>query len=86
MPGRLYRLRWYPGMRPARGPEDTVIGELYKLRQPFNTLKALDEYEERYRRELHRATLDSGQAIRAWVYIYRRRLPEDRYVVSGEWV
>ena len=85
MPGRIYRIRWYPGMRPPRGPEDLVAGELYKLLQPSKTLKVLDEYEERYARELHQATLENGQAFRAWVYIYRTRLPEDRYVPSGEW-
>jgi gamma-glutamylcyclotransferase (GGCT)/AIG2-like uncharacterized protein YtfP len=89
MPGRMYRIRSYPGMQPARGPTDLVAGELYKLRQPAKTLKALDEWEERYRRELHRATLESvetGQAFRAWVYMYRHRLPEDRYIASGEWL
>src|SRR6185295_689420 len=60
MPGRLYRVRWYPGMRPPRGPEDVVMGELYKLRQASKTLKALDEWEENYTRELRRATLASG--------------------------
>jgi len=86
MPGRLYRIRWYPEMRPASGPEDLVAGELYKLRQPSKTLKLLDVYEDSYRRELHRATLEDGQALRAWVYMYRQRLPEDRYIASGEWL
>lgn len=75
-------------MRPPRGPEDSIVGELYKLRQPSKTLTVLDEYEERYRRELHTATLENGetgQTFPAWVYVYRQRLPEDRYVVSGEW-
>jgi gamma-glutamylcyclotransferase (GGCT)/AIG2-like uncharacterized protein YtfP len=82
MPGRLYRLRWYPGMRPPRGPE-TVSGELYKLRQPLKTLKLLDAWEERYRRELHLATL--GASLRAWVYMYRQPRPEYRRIASGEW-
>jgi gamma-glutamylcyclotransferase (GGCT)/AIG2-like uncharacterized protein YtfP len=86
MPGRLYRVRWYPGMRPPRGSEDTVIGELYKLHQPSKTLEVLDEYEEEYTRELHRATLESGQEFRAWVYMYRQPRPEDCYVASGEWL
>ena len=83
--GRLYRIRWYPGMRPARGPEDLVTGELYKLRQPSKTLKALDGYEEQYTRELHRAMLETGQGFQAWVYMYRQPRPEDCYVASGEW-
>jgi gamma-glutamylcyclotransferase (GGCT)/AIG2-like uncharacterized protein YtfP len=84
MPGRLYRLRWYPGMRPPRGSE-TVSGELYKLRQPLKTLEVLDAWEENYRRELHTATLDTGVSLRAWVYVYRHPRPEYRRVASGEW-
>ena len=57
MPGRLYRIRWYPGMRPPRVSADVVTGELYRLRQPAKVLEVLDEYEDDYRRELHRATL-----------------------------
>jgi gamma-glutamylcyclotransferase (GGCT)/AIG2-like uncharacterized protein YtfP len=75
-------------MRPPRDPKDLVTGELYTLRQPLKTLAVLDAYEERYARELHRATLENGengQEFPAWVYMYRRSLPEDRYVPSGEW-
>jgi gamma-glutamylcyclotransferase (GGCT)/AIG2-like uncharacterized protein YtfP len=86
MPGRLYRIRWYPGMRPPRDPKDLITGELYKLRQPSRTLEVLDEWEQQYARELHLATLESGQIFRAWIYVYRRRLPEDRHVASGEWI
>jgi gamma-glutamylcyclotransferase (GGCT)/AIG2-like uncharacterized protein YtfP len=87
MPGRLYRICWYPGMRPPRDPEDFVNGELYKLRQPLKTLAVLDAYEgpHHYRRELRRATSENGQAFPAWVYLYRQRRPEDCYIVSGEW-
>jgi gamma-glutamylcyclotransferase (GGCT)/AIG2-like uncharacterized protein YtfP len=85
MPGRLYRIRWYPGMRPACRPEDVVTGELYRLRQPGKTLEALDEYEDDYRRELNRATLETGQSFPAWVYIYRYHRREHCYIVSGEW-
>jgi len=73
-------------MRLARSPDDRVIGELYKLRQPSKTLKALDEYEEHYRRELHLATLETGEALQAWVYMYRQPRPEHCYLASGEWI
>jgi gamma-glutamylcyclotransferase (GGCT)/AIG2-like uncharacterized protein YtfP len=72
-------------MRLARSPDDLVTGELYKLRQPAKTLKALDEYEEHYRRELHLATLETGDRLQAWVYMYRQPRSEDCRVVSGEW-
>ena len=85
MPGRLYRIRWYPGMRPAHDPNDTVHGELYELRQPSKTLKVLDEWELNFARELHRATLETGGGVPAWVYMYRLHRPESCYLVSGEW-
>jgi gamma-glutamylcyclotransferase (GGCT)/AIG2-like uncharacterized protein YtfP len=86
MPGRLYYLRRYPGMRPSRDPNDLITGELYQLRQPAKTLEALDKWEESYDRELHAATLETGQTFRAWVYVHRRRISEDRYLASGEWL
>jgi gamma-glutamylcyclotransferase (GGCT)/AIG2-like uncharacterized protein YtfP len=72
-------------MRTSRNPEELVIGELYKLRQPSKTLKALDNYEEHYRRELHPATLETGEALQAWVYMYRQPRPEQCYLASGDW-
>ena len=90
VPGRLYRVSSYPGMRPPRDPKDLITGELYELYQPSKTLEVLDEWEEGYDRELHRATLENsgenGQEFPAWVYVYRQSLPEDRYISSGEWV
>jgi gamma-glutamylcyclotransferase (GGCT)/AIG2-like uncharacterized protein YtfP len=87
MAGRLYRVSWYPGMRPPRCPQDLVTGELYRLRQPSKTLEVLDRYEEphRYRRELRIATLGDGRSLKAWVYMFRQPRPEDCRVVSGEW-
>jgi len=85
MPGRLYRIRWYPGMRPPRDSWDLVTGELYRLRQPGTMLEVLDEYEENYRRELRCATLANGKSLPAWVYLYRYRRPEECYLASGEW-
>ena len=87
MPGRLYRVRWYPGMRKPIDSKDLVAGELYRLRQPAKTLEILDGYEgeNQYRRELHPATLENGHTIQAWVYIYLPPRPEDCRVILGEW-
>jgi len=86
MPGRLYRVSSYPGMRPPRDPKDLITGELYELHHPSKTLAVLDDWEENYDRELHPAMLANGQDFQAWVYVYRQSLPEDRYVASGEWI
>ena len=85
MPGRLYRVRWYPGMRPARDSGDLVTGELYRLRQPSKMLAVLDAYEENYRRELRKATLANRRTRQCWVYMYRVPMLESRRVASGEW-
>jgi len=85
MPGRLYRIRWYPGMRPSCVSGEVVTGELYRLRQPAKTLEVLDEYEENYRRELRRATLANGRTRQCWVYMYRFPSWESRRVAPGEW-
>jgi len=87
MPGRLYRVKWYPGLRPARQSEESVIGEVFHLRQPVPMLRTLDEYEGKhdYARELHTATLANGRRLRCWVYMYRIPLAERRRVASGEW-
>jgi gamma-glutamylcyclotransferase (GGCT)/AIG2-like uncharacterized protein YtfP len=86
MPGRLYRVSSYPGMRPPRDPKDLITGELYELYQPSKTLEVLDEWEEDYDRKLLSARLEDGQEFPAWVYVYRQSLPEDRYMASGEWL
>ena len=86
MPGRLYRISSYPGMRPPREPKDLITGELYELHQPAKTLAVLDEWEENYDRESHPAKLENGQEFPAWVYVYRQNLAEDNYLPSGEWV
>jgi gamma-glutamylcyclotransferase (GGCT)/AIG2-like uncharacterized protein YtfP len=87
MRGRLYRICWYPGMRPPVDSEDLVSGEIFRLRQPGRLLAALDEYEGRhlYTRELHAATLANGRRLRCWVYMYRVALTESRRMPSGEW-
>ena len=88
MQGRLYRVRWYPGMRPAAELDDWVTGELYRLRQPPRTLAILDDYEGRhdYLRVLQSAQLPGGGELRCWVYLFRRPVPEYRRIASGEWV
>jgi gamma-glutamylcyclotransferase (GGCT)/AIG2-like uncharacterized protein YtfP len=86
MAGRLYRVRWYPGLRPARESTDWVTGELYRLRMPLRTLAALDRYESRqYRRVEGEAVLANGDCLRCWVYLWGLRVSEHRRIGSGEW-
>jgi gamma-glutamylcyclotransferase (GGCT)/AIG2-like uncharacterized protein YtfP len=87
IPGRLYGLKRYPGLRPAQTAEDWVHGEVYRLPRPEAMLAVLDAYEaSAYRRVLRRATLEDSRQIRCWVYLFSTPLPRHRRVVSGRWV
>jgi gamma-glutamylcyclotransferase (GGCT)/AIG2-like uncharacterized protein YtfP len=87
MPGRLYGLRRYPGLRPPQSDDDWVAGEVYRLRRPVPTLQTLDAYEASdYRRVRRLATLEDGHTARCWVYIFWKPLPRHRRVESGAWL
>jgi gamma-glutamylcyclotransferase (GGCT)/AIG2-like uncharacterized protein YtfP len=87
IPGLLYDLGDYPGLRPGDG---RVVGELYKLLD-LSALRVLDEYE-RYD-ALHpdkslyirRAVRLVEPAIDAWTYIYNEKIDESRRILSGDW-
>jgi gamma-glutamylcyclotransferase (GGCT)/AIG2-like uncharacterized protein YtfP len=86
MRGRLYLVRWYPGLRPPRDIDDWVTGELYRLRMAHRTLAALDRYEDRqYRRVRRSAVLESGEIVRCWVYLWASAISDLRRIESGEW-
>ncbi len=86
MPGRLYALKRYPGLRPPQSEDDWVAGEVYRLRHPVPTLQTLDGYEASdYRRVRRLATLEDGSTARCWVYIFWKPLPRNRRVAAGSW-
>jgi gamma-glutamylcyclotransferase (GGCT)/AIG2-like uncharacterized protein YtfP len=97
MAGRLYRVSWYPAVRPAESADDRVHGEVYRLADPARALGWLDEYEgispgaqsvaaaDAYERAERDVRLANGDTLRAWVYLYRRTLPEDGFIASGHW-
>lgn len=95
--GRLYRVSWYPALRPAETATDRVHGEVYRLSDPVKSLAWLDQYEgitqggdsaaasDEYSRVEHPVTLANGDSLSAWVYQYRRVLPETARVADGVW-
>ena len=95
--GRLHRVSWYPGIRPAQTSADQVHGELYQLARPAETLDWLDEYEgikpggtsaavgDEYVRAVRPVTLRDGTIVDAYVYLYQRPLPPDSLIPSGVW-
>ena len=95
--GRLYRVTWYPALRPAESATDRVHGELYRLADPMRSLAWLDAYEgivpgginaadsdEYARAQCAVQTWDGTNAL-AWSYLYQRTLPEASRVVEGIW-
>src|SRR5262245_62471036 len=70
MPGRLYRVDWYPGLVEAAAGDSRVHGEVYALADPVGSLAWLDEYESiepgkeaghEYLRAERRVQLTTGQ-------------------------
>ncbi len=86
MPGRLYGLKRYPGLRPPQQEGDVVTGEVYRLRHTAPTLRTLDAYEASdYRRVPRSAIVEDAGSLRCWVYMYWHPLPRHRRIDSGMW-
>ena len=95
--GRLYRVSWYPGLRPAVTPTDIVHGELYRLSDPAMTLVWLDEYEgitrgaisvtlpDEYQRAEAPITCSDGTGLTAWVYVHQRPIDAAALIPDGRW-
>lgn len=93
--GRLYDVGGYPGAVPSDDSSERVLGEVFLVKNPENTFRQVDEYEEyrpadhakgEYRREIWRVVLHSGETLNAWIYIYN--LPTDGFpvIASGDYV
>lgn len=72
--GSIYRVRNFPAFRPE--PDGEVHGELYRMAQPEQTLKALDDYEGE---EFERIIVNG-----AWIYQYKVQPHEDSRIISGD--
>ena len=91
IPGRLYKISWYPGVRLLKRGEDaankdSVVGDLFRLRDP-KMLATLDQYEgsNEYRRVTATATSPDGTRVRCWVYEFIGGVLESQRVPSGDW-
>jgi gamma-glutamylcyclotransferase (GGCT)/AIG2-like uncharacterized protein YtfP len=95
--GRLYRVSWYPGLRPPIAPSDIVHGEVYELNDPVFALAWLDEYEgitqgsssaaptADYTREERTVAMADGLPRLAMVYLYQRPQTTDVHIPDGRW-
>ena len=95
MPGRLYRVGWYPGLVEAAAGVSRVHGEVYALADPAGSLAWLDAYESmvpgeeasnEYVRAERAVQLASGQQLTAWVYLYQWDVTGVQQVADGRWV
>jgi gamma-glutamylcyclotransferase (GGCT)/AIG2-like uncharacterized protein YtfP len=87
IPGRLYDLGRYPGLRRGAG---AVRGRLFRIRDR-RVLRALDAFEE-VRRDRPRLSLYLRRPltlldppVRAWVYVYNRPPGPGSRLAEGRW-
>lgn len=84
----LYRLNGeeYPGAVLTSTPKRFVRGDLFVLEDPQRTLRDLDEFEGvdegLFRRELVDVWL-RGRVVKAWTYLYARKLTNATFLPSG---
>lgn len=96
IPGRLYRVGWYPGLvEEAAAGSGRVHGEVYALVDPAGSLAWLDEYESivpgqeasnEYLRAERVVQLASDLEVTAWVYLYQWDVTGVQQVADGRWV
>jgi len=91
LPGKLYRISWFPGAVPDPKATSRIYGEVYQLQTPTETLPVLDEYEDLaadgsgiyIRRAL--PVLVADQLLTCWIYTYNASTAKLVPIVSGRW-
>jgi gamma-glutamylcyclotransferase (GGCT)/AIG2-like uncharacterized protein YtfP len=92
--GKLHQISWYPALVDARNARSAVTGEVVELSDP-NLLAKLDAYEDasttpsrkhEYVRRRKLVTLDSGERIMAWAYVYNRKPKSKSVIASGDFL
>ena len=92
---KLYLVDYYPGAVASNNPKWQVTGEVYQLKQPELLLAELDQYEEcgpgfasptEYLRLQQEITLESGERINAWVFIYKHPTDGLEQIMSGNFL
>jgi gamma-glutamylcyclotransferase (GGCT)/AIG2-like uncharacterized protein YtfP len=78
--GRLYLVKYYPGLVLSDDAADVVHGEVYRLRAPDELLREFDMYEAcgegfapptEYLRRMLQVAIAAGEAwSQAWTYVY----------------
>ncbi|MGA2171196.1 MAG: gamma-glutamylcyclotransferase family protein, partial [Terracidiphilus sp.] len=80
--GVLYDLGDYPGVVLDPTSNQKISGTVFRLSEDENVLRQLDEYEgfdqaspeqSLFLRTLRSVTLDSGETLPCWIYVYNRK-------------
>ncbi|MCS6989029.1 MAG: gamma-glutamylcyclotransferase [Chloroherpetonaceae bacterium] len=84
---KLYQVSWYPAAIRATG--SYVVGDVFRLRNPEETLKRLDEYEDApnlYVREEIKVEMNDGRKLKAWVYLFNQPVEPHLEIPSGDFL
>lgn len=93
--GCLYQISHYPGVVPSVDASQQVIGEVYRLLTPAQTLVQLDNYEgcgvnfarpHEYCRVQQQVWLATGKPLTAWVYLYNHSIAGRAQLVTGDYL
>jgi pyruvate carboxylase len=92
--GRMFLVARYPGVVESASPNDSVIGDVYRLPTPAPLLRQLDRYEAcdpanpdaPYIRVVREVTLTSGQTVGTWIYLYTRNTAVLTRIASGDFL
>ncbi|RMG53776.1 MAG: gamma-glutamylcyclotransferase [Gammaproteobacteria bacterium] len=94
VPGLLYDLGGYPGLRHQPGTPARVQGRLLRLHDPGRSLPWLDAYEgcsprdprpHEYRRVELPVQTAQGDRVTAWAWLWQG-LPRGRLIAGGDWL
>ncbi|MGR8978954.1 MAG: gamma-glutamylcyclotransferase family protein [Gammaproteobacteria bacterium] len=94
-PGRLYRVKHYPGAVPSDDPEEIVQGEVFFLPNKRKLLSILDRYEAcspnfpkptEFVRTIQAVYLENGRCVSAWIYIYNHSTAGLELIASGNFL
>jgi gamma-glutamylcyclotransferase (GGCT)/AIG2-like uncharacterized protein YtfP len=93
--GRLYKVKWYPGLVLDADRQERVHGEVYALTDPITALRWLDAYEginasgpeqDQYRRIELAVRLTAGGDIAAWLYVFQMSVQGLQLIPGGRWL
>ncbi len=91
MTGKLYQVDWYPAAIYDPHSKISIHGEVFSLHSEGALLQKLDEYEDvlddtsksLYLRIIAPITLNSGETVNSWVYVYNQPTKHLQEIISG---